>query len=296
MPCMAEQKRIFVVANLRHKPKTGEVLDEALPFLKSVADVVGVDKTCRGDLREIEADLVLVFGGDGTMLGVARNMHGNNTPVLGVNMGQLGFLAEVLPGDLRTILPHVLAGRCRVISRMMLKTSVYDEGDAAEPKTFVALNDAVLLRLPKAAMMTVDVSLSGEPVASYKGDGLLVSTATGSTGYSLSAGGPILSERLKAFIVLPICAHTLASRPIVLAGEETVEIVPRTRSGSTIEFVLDGQVSQTIPSGTRVVVEKAPAEFNIVSAGQKGRYEIIRDKLHWAGWVKEDRSTGSESG
>jgi NAD+ kinase len=119
------------------------------------------------------------------------------------------------------------------------------------------------------------------------GDGLIVSTATGSTGYNLAGGGPILSERLKALIVTPVCPHTLANRPIVLSGDETVEIRAETRCGSTVELIMDGQENHTLASGTLVKISKAPYEFNLVTIGRKGRYEIIRDKLHWAGWVKE---------
>ena len=116
---------------------------------------------------------------------------------------------------------------------------------------------------------------------------MIVSTATGSTGYSLSAGGPILSERLKAMIITPICPHTLANRPIVLSGDEKIEICAETRTGSPVELVMDGQTSCSLTSGTVVQVERAPYEFNLITVGRKGRYEIIRDKLHWAGWVKE---------
>ncbi|MCZ7646642.1 MAG: NAD(+)/NADH kinase [Planctomycetota bacterium] len=282
-------KRIFLVAYTKRKKEVGPVLRALLPWLRSVAQVVGIDREDGKDLGKVDADLMVVFGGDGTMLSVARRMKGNPVPVLGVNMGVLGFMAEVSHEDLKQILPGVLAGRGIVSPRMMLQATIVGGGRGQKDRAFIALNDAVLLRLPKAAMMSVGVSVSGEFVARYKGDGLIVSTATGSTGYSLSAGGPILSERLKGFIVVPVCAHTLASRPIVLSGEEQLEIEAETRSGSPVELVMDGQVSVSLKSGTRVRIQKAPYEFNIVSLGLKGRFEIIRDKLHWAGWLKEGR-------
>ncbi|MBI3832464.1 MAG: NAD(+)/NADH kinase [Planctomycetes bacterium] len=279
---------LLVVAHIRRKPEIEPVLRKLLPWLRKQATVAGVVRDDESDLSQVKADLIVVFGGDGTMLSVARRLKGNATPVLGVNMGQLGFLAEAPHFEIRKILPRVLKGECVLSPRMMLRVRVALK--AGRPETnFLALNDAVLLRLPKAAMMTVGVSVSGEEIARYKGDGLIVSTATGSTGYSLSAGGPILSERLKAFIMVPICPHTLANRPIVLSGDERLEIVPETRSGSPVELVMDGQESVSLTSGTAVTIEKAPYEFNIVTVGRKGRYEIIRDKLHWAGWVKEGR-------
>jgi len=283
-------RRIYVIANSKRKPEIIPILNDLLPWLKNCATVVKVDKGGDGDLSRIKADLILVFGGDGSILAVARRLRGNPIPVFGVNMGQLGFLAETSPAELQKTLPRVLRGDYVLSSRMMLQVRVANGISGKRkgvPSEFLALNDAVLLRLPKASMMAVEVRVCGEEVAQYKGDGLIVSTATGSTGYSLSAGGPILSERLKAMIVTPICPHTLANRPIVLAGDETLEIRAETRTGSPVELVMDGQTSCSLESGTVVSVAKAPFEFNLVTVGRKGRYEIIRDKLHWAGWVKE---------
>lgn len=292
-------RRIYVIANPKRKPGVIPILNDLLPWLREIATVVKVDRDGDSDLSRIKADLVLVFGGDGSILSAARRLRGNTIPVFGVNMGQLGFLAETSPEELQKTLPWVLRGDYVLSPRMMLQVKVLDgrrtdpghgkkpnrKRSASEP--YLALNDAVLLRLPKASMMAVDVRVSGEEVAQYKGDGLIVSTATGSTGYSLSAGGPILSERLKAMIITPICPHTLANRPIVLSGDEKIEICAETRTGSPVELVMDGQTSLSLTSGTVVQVSRAPFEFNLVTVGRKGRYEIIRDKLHWAGWVKE---------
>lgn len=282
-------RTVFVVAHTTRKPEITAILARLLSWPRKSAKVVGVARDHRGDLSKIKADLVITLGGDGTMLSVARRLKGNPVPVLGVNLGQLGFLAEVDISDLKKVLPWILKGDYVLSPRMMLRTLVAPPNRRGKPKEYIALNDAVLLRLPKATMMTVGVSVSGEAVAVYKGDGLIVATATGSTGYSLSAGGPILSERLKALILVPICPHTLANRPIVVSGNEVIEVVPETRSGSPVELVMDGQVSASLKSGTRVSVEKAPYQFNLVTVGRKGRYETIRDKLHWAGWVKEHR-------
>jgi NAD+ kinase len=279
-------KRLFIVANAKRKPELAAALKKAEPWLRRIARVIGMDLRGRGDLSRVRADLLLIFGGDGTMLAAARALKGNPIPVLGVNMGQLGFLSELNYHELKLVLPEVLNGEFVLSPRMMLEARVMRPGGALGP-AIPALNDAVVLRMPKATLMTVGVSVSGEEVARYRGDGLIVSTATGSTGYSLSAGGPILSERLKAFIVVPICPHTLANRPIILSGDERIEVQPETRRGESLEVVLDGQISRRVGSGTRIVIQKAPYEFNIVSLGRKGRYEIIRDKLHWAGWVKE---------
>jgi NAD+ kinase len=293
-------RRIYVIANPKRKPGVTAVLKEVLPWLRRIATVVKVDNGGEGDLNRINADLVLVFGGDGSILAAARRLRGNPVPVFGVNLGHLGFLAEITTADLRRTLPRILRGDYVLSPRMMLLALVpvmTSRGSASRSRShggrklgmreYVVLNDAVILRRPNETMISVDVRVSGEPIARYKGDGLIVSTATGSTGYSLSAGGPILSERLKALIVTPICPHTLANRPIVLSGEETLDVCAESRSGAAVELIFDGQVSCPLPSGAVVTIGRAPYEFNLITVGKKGRYEIIRDKLHWAGWVKE---------
>ncbi|MFH0937673.1 MAG: NAD(+)/NADH kinase [Planctomycetota bacterium] len=283
-------RRIYVIVNSRRKPGADAILNELLPWLRSVATIIKVDRNGDQSLARIKADLVLVFGGDGSILAAARRLRDNTIPVFGVNMGKLGFLAETSPADLKQTLPCVLRGDYVLSPRMMLQARVMD-GIVGRRKNkaieFFALNDAVILRQPKAAMLNVTVRVSGEEIASYKGDGLIVSTATGSTGYNLAAGGPILSERLKAIIVTPICPHTLANRPIVLSGEESVEISAETHSRAPIDLVMDGQESCSLISGAVVRIAKAPFECKLITIGRKGRYEIIRDKLHWAGWVKE---------
>ena len=296
MPTHAPRSRVYVAANLKRKPEIKAILDGVLPWLKTQAEVLKVDLSGTSELSRVNADFVLVFGGDGSILSVARRLRGNAVPVFGVNTGRLGFLAETTPADFKKSFASVLRGKFQISSRMMLKITLAQAikpvggtggmGGAAGT-AFLALNDAVLLRQPMASMMSVRVSVSGEEIALYKGDGLIVSTATGSTGYSLSAGGPILSERLKAMIVTPVCPHTLANRPIVLDGGERLEVCAETRVGAPVDLVLDGQVSFALKSGTQVVIERADQEFNLVTTGDKGRYEIIRDKLHWAGWVKE---------
>jgi len=278
--------RIYVLANVSRKPGLKVILKRLLPWLRHVTTVIKVDWNGDTDLRAIDADLILVFGGDGSILSAARRLHGNPVPVFGVNMGQLGFLAETAPDELRQTLPVVLRGEYVLSPRMMLEINVIRSA-AKTSRKFFAINEVALLRQPMAPMMAVRVTVSSEEIAVYRGDGLIVSTATGSTGYSLSAGGPILSERLKAMIVVPVCPHTLANRPIVLSGDEVVRICATTRSNSPVELVVDGQTHLKLDSGTEVQVARAPHEFNLVTLGKKGRYEIIRDKLHWAGWIKE---------
>jgi NAD+ kinase len=281
-------KRVFVVAPLRFKPEAAPVLARMLPWLRRAARLAGVDRTGAADLSSVCADLLLALGGDGTVLSVARRLKGNPIPVLGVNLGQLGFLAEAYCGELRSVLPEVLDGKYVLSPRMMLHASLHNPQGRCV-RRWRALNEAVIHRQAADPMITLGVSVSGERVAEYKGDGLIVATATGSTGYSLSAGGPVLSERLKALIVVPICAHTFANRPIVLSGEEQVEVNAASRFGTPVRLVFDGQVRASLRGGERLVLEKDHQGVNLVTLGRRGRYEIIRDKLHWAGWVKAGR-------
>lgn len=294
-----KRSRVYVVVGPRHKRGAADVLRALLPWLRQRARVVRVDDGEKNSLREADADLAVVFGGDGTMLSVARRLRGNPLPVLGVNLGRLGFLTEVYPEEFKTVMPRVLRGEYRLSPRMMLSCRVTPAGGKQRRREYVALNDVVIQRRPHGStLLEVRVAVSGEEIAQHIGDGLIVATATGSTAYNLSAGGPILSERLKAFTVVPICPHTLANRPIVVAGNETIEIAADSRSGEGFAFVVDGRDMCSLPGGSEVVVSRAACKFNLIEPGCRGRYEIIREKLHWAGWVDNNASArrGSAAG
>ena len=282
--------RLYVSANLQRKPELKGVLDELLPWLKRETTLVGVDRNGSASLSGIHADLILVFaGGDGSILSVARRLDGNATPVLGVNTGQLGFLAEAYRKDLKEVLPRVLGGDRVINPRMMLKVS-FNAGGKKRVQEFLALNDAVLLRQPMDSMMTLDVRVSDEQISNYKGDGLIVATATGSTGYNLSAGGPILSERLKAMIVTPICPHTLANRTIVLDGGEKLAICPSTRAEQRVATDLDGQLN-FLPrrAEPKSIFAGAEKEFNLWSpSAPKAATKSFGNKLHWAELGQEE--------
>ena len=267
------------------KPAAVTILDSLLPFLKKHAVVTGVDDRRSGSLRSVRCSLLLVLGGDGTILSAARRLEGRPVPTLGVNVGHVGFLTCASPAEARTAIMAALEGRAFVSRRMMLRCEIRS---GAGSRVFHALNDVVVLRGSHSKLIALGIRINGENVSNYSGDGLIVSTATGSTGYCLSAGGPILSERVDAFILCPICAHTLANRPIVVSGDETIRIDPISRGGR-MECAIDGQVFRPLKDGDSIEVSKSEREFLLVTLGRKGRYEVARDKLHWAGWIKTGR-------
>ncbi len=263
-----------LVAGDGEKPGVKEAVERTLDWLREKADVCGVELSRDVELAARGAELVISFGGDGTMLSIARRLRGEQTPVVGVNMGKVGFLAEVEHARAREGIEAILAGNCRISERMMLVARSGGE-------EVTGLNDAVVCRAGRPGILTVEVRVGGERAIVFSGDGVIVSTPTGSTGYCLSAGGPIVAETLSCFVIVPLCAHSLSARPIVVGAEEPVEIVagPEERRPS---LVVDGQVTRELASSARVQVTKAEAPFRLVELTSASRIEIARRKLRWA--------------
>jgi NAD+ kinase len=230
----ASPKRLFVAGN-GGKPGVREAVDAALPALRERADVVAVDLDLSSDLSAVEADLVLSFGGDGTLLSVARRLAGREVPLLGVNLGRMGFLTEVSCDELEDGLGAVLGGRARISRRMMIEIETSD-GERA-----IGLNEAVVTRGALSRILSLEVRVDGELVARHDGDGIILATPTGSTAYSASAGGPLVEPEMEALLVVPICPHTLSTRPLVLGAEKAVE-VHLLESGPEAHLSVDGQM------------------------------------------------------
>jgi NAD+ kinase len=223
------------------------------------------------------ADLLVVFGGDGTILRAARLAAARGTPILGVNMGGFGFLAEVGTTDFAEALPDLLAGRYHLEERMMLQADV-ERHDA--PQSLLALNDMVVTKSGIARVLRLRVSVNGEHLASYPADGVIVATPTGSTAYSLSAGGPILDPRVQALVITPICPHTFNSRAVVVAGDDVVA-VEVTSPDPEATLTVDGRVGVTLTAVRRVVVRKAAQRTRFIRLGDTSFYGILRTKLAW---------------
>jgi NAD+ kinase len=224
------------------------------------------------------SDLMIVLGGDGTLLSAARLAADRNVPVLAVNLGGLGFLTTVSPDDMYPILEEIFANQHRISERVMIVSEVIRAGKTLRTQT--ALNDAVLNKEALARIMDLELRVDGEYVTTYKADGLIVSTPTGSTAYSLSAGGPIVYPTVDAFVVTPICPHTLTNRPIVIPDSVTIEISFQS-GGNNAFLTLDGQVGIELSPEDRVVLRKGPNKLRLVRASAKTYYAILRSKLKW---------------
>jgi NAD+ kinase len=223
-------------------------------------------------------DLLIVLGGDGTLLAAARLAAERGVPILPVNLGGLGFLTTVSQEEMYPVLDEIFEGKNRVSDRVMLEAEVVREGKVIRRQ--IALNDAVLNKAALARIMDLELRVNGEYVTTYKADGLILSTPTGSTAYSLSAGGPIVYPLVEAFVVTPICPHTLTNRPLVIPDAATIEVNCQAGDhGATL--TLDGQVGIEVGPGDRVVVRKAPQKLHLLRASRKTYFEILRNKLKW---------------
>jgi NAD+ kinase len=239
--------------------------------------------TLAGQTRKREdlpglSDLLIVLGGDGTLLSAARLAGDRKVPILPVNLGGLGFLTTVSQDEIYPILEEIFSNKHRVSERVMIEAQIVRGG--AVIRRQIALNDAVLNKAPLARMMDLELRVDGEYVTTYKGDGLILSTPTGSTAYSLAAGGPIVYPIVEAFVVTPICPHTLTNRPLVIPDSARIEI--DFRAGDEAVFLtLDGQVGIELMRGDHIVARKAPEKLRLVRAAKKTYFEILRSKLKW---------------
>jgi len=223
-------------------------------------------------------DLLVVLGGDGTLLAAARSLGEYAVPILPVNLGGLGFLTSVTLEELYPILEQVLAGQHRISERVLLQAEVLRGGKVVERQR--ALNDAVLNKAALARMIDLDLHIDGGYVCSYKADGLIISTPTGSTAYSLAAGGPIIYPMVEAFVITPICPHTLTNRPLVIPNTSKIELDFHAGE-ETVFLTLDGQVGVELLHGDRVVVTQASTKLRLVRPARKTYFEILRNKLKW---------------
>ena len=225
-----------------------------------------------------KVDVLMVLGGDGTLLATARLMGDYNVPILPVNLGGLGFLTSVTLAELYPILEQMLEGKNRISERVLLQAEVIRGGKVIERHR--ALNDAVLNKGALARMIDVDLHIDGGYVCSYKADGLILSTPTGSTAYSLAAGGPIVYPVVEAFVITPICPHTLTNRPLVIPDTARIE-VGFSAGEEPVYLTLDGQVGVELRPGDRIAVSRAPNKLRLVRPAKKTFFEILHSKLKW---------------
>lgn len=284
-------KRLFVVAN-PDKPNVRQALGALRSWLAGRAELVGVETDHEHDLSAAQADLVLILGGDGTLLSAARRLAGRPVPLMGVNFGRLGFLSSFTPANYLSYLERHLKNGLEIGRRAMLEASVLPASADCSPDSppsvessrrfyATALNDAVITAGPPFHMVELEVSVHVEGGVRYFGDGLIVSTASGSTAYNVSAGGPIIDPDVEAFCVTPICPHSLSFRPVVISSSATLIIkAVRVNDGTTL--FCDGQASTKLLAGETVVLRRSPHDALLIENPDARQWRSLAEKLGWA--------------
>ncbi|CAM3792961.1 NAD(+)/NADH kinase [Alicyclobacillus pomorum] len=276
-------RTIGIIANL-DKPKACAV-QERLQFLLNSQGIHTVCVEIRKDLAShgntlqplAAAEMVFVLGGDGTLLGVARHLARWNVPLLGINVGHLGFLSEAEPTDIDETVRRVSEREYDLERRMMLEVDVYRHGRRIEQ--LIGLNDAGIGKGSFARMVSVDVRVDGVLLDAYSGDGVIVSTPTGSTAYSLSCGGPIVAPQLQAMLITPICPHTLSARPCVISDTQEVSLVVHA-THEDLGLTVDGQIGVRLQPEDEVKVRKAQVVTTLVKWRDREFFSVLRQKLH----------------
>jgi len=257
------------------------------PLIERHAQIALADFTGHADLSGVEADAAIVLGGDGSILRAAHQMGHRQLPVIAVNLGRLGFLADLSPDELIGLLARHSLEDLPVVEHLMFDCRVTRADEVVGER--IGLNEVAVQAGPPFAMMDVDLYVDSELVTTYSCDGLIVSTPVGSTAHSLSAGGPILRKDLQAFVISPISPHTLTHRPVVDSADRVYEMVVSDAREQT-PVMLDGRVLCTVAPGDRVRIQRADVQFKLVAAPGHSYYHTLRDKLGWGGRLRKDRS------
>lgn len=280
-------KKIGIIIKPR-KPEAKDVLNKLITWLEShkieavldvdTANIVNIKSKYQKPQIASLVDMIIVLGGDGTLLSVARLTIEKGIPILGVNLGGLGFLTEVTLDELYPTLEKVINGEFIIDERMMLMTHMHRQGETLAQSP--VLNDIVINHGIVARMIILDIFVNSQFVTSLRGDGLIISTPTGSTAYSLSAGGPIIHPTVSAIMLTPVCPHTLTNRPIVIPSNVKIEAILKTEDeGAMVTF--DGQVGFSLKKEDIVEVHSAETRIKLIRSPEKNYYEVLRKKLKW---------------
>ena len=281
-------RRVGIVAK-PDAPRAPEVVTRLVDWLTARRIDVTLEKETAGIVPAVRApaahkaelpglsDLLIVLGGDGTLLSMARAVGDLGVPIMGVNLGGLGFMTATTLDEMLPSLEAALAGRMVVEERLMLAARVVRSNDTM--CEHMALNDIVITKSAMSRIISLAVSVEGEYATAYRADGLIISTPTGSTAYSLSAGGPIVFPSVEAIVITPICSHTLTNRPIVLPAAHRIEVT--VQSDQEIMLTLDGQVGVGLRERDVVEVVKARSRMRLVRFPQKDFFSVLRTKLKW---------------
>ena len=270
---MSNTFRNIVIVGRQDDPRVSEPLDILTEHLqKAGASLLSVDEISK-------ADLVMSIGGDGTMLYASRLTREFGTPILGINRGRLGFLADVTPDELITSVDSVLQGNFTTDSRLLLEARLHRE--SGDEVVAFALNDIVLQRRETGRMVDFETRVAGLYVNTHSGDGLIVATPTGSTAYALSCGGPIIEPQLDAVVIVPVCPHTLTDRPIVISADQSIEVSLLERDDTKAEITVDGFSMGSINPNDKLRISAANDRVTLVHPPGYDFYGILRSKLFW---------------
>ena len=267
------------------KEGVSKAIEEFADFVKDKAEIVANCNVADSNAEVLrECDYAVVFGGDGSIISTARSVSEAGVPVVGVNVGKLGFLAEFSVEELKDFFPRLVKGDAPIDKQMMLSCTVLGNdvsGEKVEKFHSSAINDVFITSGPPYRMVELKMLVDDQPLASCVSDGLIIATPTGSTAYNLSSGGPIVSSKMEAMVITPICPHSLSFRPIVINAESKVEVVGiRVNEGTTIS--IDGQVSLKLSIDDVVRVERQSCDFLIVNNPLRSRWDTLATKLSWA--------------
>ncbi len=241
------------------------------------------DFACREDLSHVSADLAIVLGGDGAILHAVNQLAMAQIPILGVNLGKLGFLAALSPTQLGSAFPAISRGTCRIVNHLMFRCTVQRHGQAITDQ--LGLNETAIRAGPPFAILNIDLYVDSILATTYSCDGLIISTPVGSTAHNLSAGGPILEKSMHAFVISPISPHTLTVRSVVDRADRIYEVVVREPHEGT-SVVVDGQVLCTLAPDDRVRVQHAEPTFKMIEVPGQTYYRTLREKLGWGGHIR----------
>ncbi|MGH7795395.1 MAG: NAD(+)/NADH kinase [Candidatus Binatia bacterium] len=278
-------RTVGIVAKYQ-EPKAAQMVRWLVPWLKKRGKKVCVEnglerngaQSCGKKMMAAKADLIISLGGDGTLLNIAPLVERPEVPILGVNMGGLGFITEVAVDEFESVLSKTLDGDYEVEKRMTLEVRVIGKNNRRH--RFRVLNDAVITKGARSRIIDLETYIGADYLCTYRADGLIISTPTGSTAYSLAAAGPILEPTLGAVVLSPICPHTLTNRPIVVPSHATIRVTLRS-FGDTVILIPDGQPGMRLNNGDKVEARDYGLPVSLIKLPSRSYYEILRAKLKW---------------
>lgn len=278
-------RRVILVGDGAN-PRVRAGFDALRPWLEQRVEIASTCELRDAPLDPTGADLVIVLGGDGAILATARRLGGGNVPLIGIRLGHFGFLAELEPESCRPQLDRIFAGEGRVVEREMIECQIrLGDGSVIEER---ALNDAVLTSGSPGRMVALDLEVDGERVATYRGDGLIIATPVGSTAHSLAAGGPVIEPAARSFVVTPLAAHSLASRPLVLDNQRRIVVRRGGTRSEKFAATFDGQRTHRLDARAVVHLARCERPLRVMTIVERTFFETLRLKFAWGGSVGLD--------